>query len=116
MIVRLPDAIDKRFETCYYRIEMARTKNPDSIPTTPGVFTIWLAYEDGGGECLYVSGASNLRNRVNQHHLLMRYLTKSQVRYRECKMEEVERLTQEMTKKYNPQLNFTTHQMVVERF
>ena len=93
-------------------IQMARTKNPDTIPTTPGVYSIWEVHpgvEEGKWEeCLYIGMASNLRNRINQHHLLLRYLRSRcevKVQYKECPLNKLREVEAFMLSEHRPTLN-----------
>lgn len=93
---------------------MARPKNPDSIPTTCGVYSIWEKHpgvdEAEWEECLYVGMASNLRNRINQHHLLLRYLRSRReviVKYKECAPADLQLLEKSMMGAFHPTLNHT---------
>lgn len=82
---------------------MARPKNPDSIPTCPGVYSIW---EDQA--CLYVGAASNLRNRVNQHYLLLRYVRQAhevKIQYKLCPLEKLLEVEAQIIKENAPILN-----------
>lgn len=91
---------------------MSRPKNPDSIPTTCGVYSIWQIHpgleEEYWEECLYVGMASNLRNRINQHHLLLRYLKSRQdvrVKYKECPLNKMREVEAVMISELKPTLN-----------
>ena len=92
---------------------MARPKNPDSIPMTSGVYCIWEIHpgqdENYWEECLYIGAASNLRNRLNQHNLLFRYL-KSRARnvriaYKQCAATDLIKTESLMIKELKPTLN-----------
>ena len=91
---------------------MARPKNPDTIPTSPGVYSIWEIHDantlDTWNNCLYVGMASNLRNRINQHYLLLRYLKSLhdvEVRYQICTSDQLQAIEAQMLKDHNPTLN-----------
>ena len=91
---------------------MSRSKNPYSIPTTPGVYSIWEVHDgvDEGKweECLYIGMASNLRNRINQHNLLIRYLKSRcevKIKYKECLPEKLREIEATMIQTFKPTLN-----------
>lgn len=94
---------------------MARPKNPDSIPMTAGIYCIFQIHghnsttdEAKWEECLYVGQASNLRNRVNQHHLLMRYLksrSDMRIQYMECPFDKLHDAEAKFIRELQPTLN-----------
>ena len=91
---------------------MARPKNPNSFPTTPGVYSIWEVHagvEEGKwDECLYVGMASNLRNRLNQHNLLIRYLKhrcQVMIKYKEVPYDKLRAAESFLIAEFKPTLN-----------
>lgn len=101
---------------------MARPISPDTIPPTPGIYSIWqvhrnlhtenIAEELGQPkyweECLYVGQASNLRNRINQHYLLLKYvrlLGEMKVKYKELPIQHLNMVEAVMIREFSPKLN-----------
>ena len=99
---------------------MARPISPDSIPSAPGIYSIWkihrsdekiaaeLSGNDCWEECLYIGQASNLRNRINQHYLLLKYLVFSgemKVKYQEFPSTSLNAIEACLIRAFNPKLN-----------
>lgn len=102
---------------------MARPCSPDTVPTTSGIYSIWcihsnihtenIATELGQPtyweECIYIGQATNLRNRINQHYLLLKYLKSAgdmKVKYKEFPPDQLNQVEAFMIRELNPKLNF----------
>ena len=107
--VRLPDNknINKINDLTTQRIcvIMSHIMKNGQYPTAPAIYSFWELHDEEE-DCLYVGSTQNLRTRIIEHRLLLRYLgERVQVKYKLCGLEQARKAEAIMIAELTPRLN-----------